>query len=267
MAIGSVTVTSLITHEEASFDFAVIHLGETELTGGVRASTSASDYATMKSALSEGMRLNGVSAVIRVLDEYFEEESLLSIRSLFRDEQRRILNVLCDATLSEAEGAFRQLHERYDPLMRFHADLGVPLPKVLRTAAEFDVNMQLRRMATASELPLGEMESRLREARDERVVLDETTLMSLTRAVERAADGLSRDPDDLEVLERWETLVALVRESGAGVDLRRAQNDYYRLMKTVRPAKAANGSSNASRWLQHFDSLGEKLSISPEALS
>ena len=81
-----------------------------------------------------------------MLDEYFDEP-LLSIRSLFRDEQRRILNLLCDATLSEAESAFRQLHERYDPLMRFHAALGVPLPKVLRTAAEFDVNMQLRRMA------------------------------------------------------------------------------------------------------------------------
>jgi hypothetical protein len=266
MAIGSIIVTSLITHEEASFDFTVIHLGETELTGGVKASTTASDYEAMKSALSEDMRVNGVSAVIRVLDEHFEEESLLSIRSLFRDEQRRILNVLCDATLSEAEGAFRQLHERYDPLTRFHADLGVPLPKVLRTAAEFDVNMQLRRMATASELPLGEMESCLREARDERVVLDETTLMSLTRAVERAAEGVWRDPDDLELLERWETLVAVVRESAVDVDLRRAQNDYYRLMKTVRPAKAAtagNGSSSANRWLQHFDALGEKLSISP----
>jgi alpha-amylase/alpha-mannosidase (GH57 family) len=266
MAIGAVTVTSLITHEEASFDFTVIHLGETELTGGVRLSKTAVDYEAMKSALSEDMRVNGISAVIRVLDEHFEDP-LLSIRSLFRDEQRRILNVLCDATLSEAEGAFRQLHERYDPLTRFHAALGVPLPKVLRTAAEFDVNMQLRRMATADELPLGEMESRLREARDERVALDETTLMSLTRAVERAAAGVTRNPDDLELLERWQTLVEVVREAGIDVDLRRPQNDYYRLKNSVRPAMAANagnGSSSANRWLQHFDSLGEKLSISPE---
>jgi hypothetical protein len=28
---------------------------------------------------------------------------------------------------------------------------------------------------------------------------------------------------------------------------------------------AGNGSSAANRWLQHFDALGEKLSISPEA--
>jgi alpha-amylase/alpha-mannosidase (GH57 family) len=267
MAIGSITVTSLITREEASFEFAVIHLGETELTGGVRPAGSAEHYEAMKRDLSEDIRVNGISSVIRVLDEYFAEP-LLSIRNLFRDEQRRILSLLCDTTLSEAESAFRQLHERYDPLMRFHAALGVPLPKVLRTAAEFDVNMQLRRMAAADELPLGDLESRLRESRDERVALDETTLMSLTAAIERAAGEFARNSDDLERLERWETLVAIVREAGVDVDLRRPQNEYYRLKKAVRPmiaANAGNGSSTANRWLQHFDALGEKLSISPEA--
>jgi len=268
MAVGSIVVTSLITREQESFEFTVIHLGETELTGGVRRVSPAQPYEAMKRDLSEDMRVNGISSVIRVLDEYFVDEPLLSIRALFRDEQRRILNLLCDATLSEAESAFRQLHERYDPLMRFHATLGVPLPKVLRTAAEFDVNMQLRRMAAADELPLGDLESRLRESRDERVVLDETTLMSLTNAVARAAADFSRDPDNLELLERWESLVTIVRDAGVAVDLRRPQNDYYRLKKTVRPvtaANAGNGSSTANRWLQHFDALGEKLSISPEA--
>ena len=35
---------------------------------------------------------------------------------------------------------------------RYRDALGVPLPKVLRTAAEFDVNMQVRRMAAADDL-------------------------------------------------------------------------------------------------------------------
>jgi len=267
MAIGSITVTSLITREEASFEFTVIHLGETELTGGVRPAALAEHYDAMKRDLSEDMRVNGISSVIRVLDEYFNEP-LLSIRALFRDEQRRILNLLCDTTLSEAESAFHQLHERYDPLMRFHATLGVPLPKVLRMAAEFDVNTQLRRMAASDEVPLGELESRLRESRDEKVSLDETTLMSLTAAIERAAGDFSRNSDDMEKLENWAKLVSIVRDAGVDVDLRRPQNDYYRLKKSVRPviaATAGDGSSAANRWLQHFDALGEKLSISPEA--
>jgi alpha-amylase/alpha-mannosidase (GH57 family) len=267
MAIGSITVSSRLTREEASFEFTVIHLGETELTGGVRPSSTPPHYEAMKRDLSEDLRVNGISSVIRILDEYFGEP-LLSVRALFRDEQRRILNLLCDATLSEAESAFRQLHERYDPLMRFHAALGVPLPKVLRTAAEFDVNMQLRRLVEQDDIPLFDLEQRLREARDERVALDETTLMALERAVDRAADAFAGVPEDVSCLERWETLVSLVRRAQVRIDLRKPQTDYYRLKKLVRPvmaAEAGSGSATANRWLQHFDALGEKLSISPEA--
>ena len=267
MAIGSITVTSLITREESQYEFTVIHLGETELTGGVRPASGAATYEAMKSDLSEDMRVNGIASVIRVLDEYFAEP-LLSIRALFRDEQRRILNLLCDATLNEAESAFRQLHERYDPLMRFHATLGVPLPGVLRTAAEFDVNMQLRRLLDQEELPLSEIEILLRESRDEGVRLDETTLMALKQAVERAAREFAAKPEDFERLERWEAIVSLMRESQVNVDLRKPQNEYYKMRKIVRPvvaANAGNGSHAANRWLQHFDALGEKLAISAEA--
>src|SRR5438128_7064916 len=159
MAIGSITVTSLITREEAAFEFAVIHLGETELTGGVRPATSAAEqYAAMKKKLSDNLSTDGVSSVIRVLDEHFAEP-LLSIRSLFRDEQRRILNLICNSTLEEAESAFRQLHERYDPLMRYHTRLGIPLPTVLQTAAEFDVNLQLGRLLDEDPLPVNAIES------------------------------------------------------------------------------------------------------------
>jgi len=91
MAIGNITVTSLITRETSRFEFTVIHLGETELTGGVRPASDAARYEAMKRDLSEDIRVNGIASVIRVLDEYFEEP-LLSIRSLFRDEQRRILD-------------------------------------------------------------------------------------------------------------------------------------------------------------------------------
>lgn len=267
MAVGRVTVTSTITCEEASFEFAVIRLGVTELTGGVRGAVAAEGYEEMKHALSEDMRVNGVSSTIRILDDYFAEP-LLSIRDLFRDEQRRILELLLETTLADAESTFRSLHERYDPLMRFHAALGVPLPGVLRTAAEFDVNMQLRRLMEQEEIPLTEVEVLLREAREEGVSLDETTLMVMERAVRSAASALAEEPQDVEKLQRWEAIVSLMREADVKVDLRKPQDEYYRMKKIIRPviaASAGNGSSTANRWLQLFDALGEKLSISPEA--
>ena len=64
MAVGSIVVTSRITREEAAYEFTILHLGETELTGGVRPASHPESYEAMKRALSEDLRDNGVSSVI-----------------------------------------------------------------------------------------------------------------------------------------------------------------------------------------------------------
>src|SRR5207253_10851625 len=167
-------------------------------------------YDRAKRDLDETLEPGGIPAVIRMLDHEFNETPI-SIRSLFRDEQRRILHLLCNTTLEEAESAFRQLHERYDPLMRLHTRLGIPLPKVLQTAAEFDLNTQVRRLLERDDIPLPDVEARLREATDERVALDETSLMALKNAIERAAASFREDPADLDRLENFESIVAMIR--------------------------------------------------------
>jgi alpha-amylase/alpha-mannosidase (GH57 family) len=268
LAIGSIEVRSVVTRESERFELAVLHLGETELTGGVRVVRADSDYQQARAALAETMEPGEIPAVIRLLDQHFGRIPI-SIRSLFRDEQRRILHELLNATLEEAESTFRQLHERYDPLMRFHNRLGIPVPKVLQTAAEFDLNLQLRRMLSEEPLAIAELEARLREARDENVTLDETTLLAFKHAIEKAAERFHEHPEDLDRLELTEALAGIVREFEIDVDLRRAQNRYYRMRHMVRPAiEASSGNGHAARrWLELFDSLGEKLSFTPELVA
>jgi hypothetical protein len=206
----------------------------------------------------------GVPALIRLLDTHFGETPL-SMRSLFRDEQRRTMHELILASLEEAESAFRKLHERYDPLMRYHTSLGIPVPKVLQTAAEFDLNLQIRRFLQEDIAPPAEIEAHLREAEEEGVTLDATTLVAFRDAVERASERFLERPDDLDRLAALDTIVTIAREGAINIDLRRAQNRYYRMSNTVRPAIAASASNGeaAQRWLELFDSLGEKLSMAP----
>lgn len=267
LAIGAVEVRSRITHETAAFELAVLHLGETEITGGVRRVSlgQETDYERVRAALVEAMAPGEVPRLIRLLDLHFGDMPV-SLQSLFRDEQRRILHDLLNTTLGEAESALRQLHERYDPLMRFHNRLRIPLPQVLRTAAEFDLNLQIRRHLAADPLPLPEIESRLREAREESVSLDATTLMAFRQAIERASELFRERPDDYDRLDTLESLVSLVRDSNLDVDLRAAQNRYYRMRKAFRgPIEASAAHHEASRrWLERFDALGEKLSITSD---
>jgi alpha-amylase/alpha-mannosidase (GH57 family) len=262
LAIGSIEVRSLITYETAEFELAALHLGETELTGGVRRTRGGADYDRVREELTRVMQPGGIPAVFRLLDAHFAETPL-SVRSLFRDEQRRILHELIVATLEEAESTFRQLHQRYDPLMRLHTRLGIPVPKVLQTAAEFDLNRQLCRLLGHEPVPLMEIEAQLREARDEGVTLDETTNMAFGEAIERTSERFRERPDDLDRLESLETLVTIARDARLSIDLRRAQNRYYRMRAAVRPAIEASG--NGEQWLSLFDSLGQKLTVAPVA--
>ncbi|HWW59722.1 MAG TPA: DUF3536 domain-containing protein, partial [Thermoanaerobaculia bacterium] len=255
MAIASITVRSRITLAEESFELAVLHLGETELTGGVRATRG--DYNDAKRELVDAMEPGGIPAVIRLLDQHFNETPV-SIRSLFRDEQRRILHGLCNATLEEAESAFRQLHERYDPLLRFHTRLGIPVPKVLQTAAEFDLNVQLRRLLNDETPAIAEIEARLRQARDEQVTLDETTRLAFQSAIARASQRFAEHAEDLDRLELYVEIVEVVRTNRIEIDLRAAQTTYYRMKESVRPV------ITDPRWLEWFDALGGKLSISSQ---
>lgn len=261
LAIGSIEVRSTITHETGSFELAALHLGETELTGGIRPARGAG-YEDLRSELANAFEPGGIPRVIRLLDTHFGELPI-SIRSLFRDEQRRVLHELILTTLEEAESAFRQLHERYDPLMRFHARLGIPVPKVLQTAAEFDLNLQLRRLLEEPVPAIPELESLLREAEDEGVTLDETTLLAFGQAVERALESFGDRPEDLDRLESAEALVTALRDANLRIDLRDAQNRYYRLRASIRPAiEAAAGEASATRqWLELFDALGARLDI------
>ncbi len=262
LAIGSIEVRSIVTHETASFELATLHLGETELAGGVRPARNPADYEEVRRELAAAMEPGGLPTMIRLLDTHFGEIPV-SIRSLFRDEQRRVLHVLITATLEEAESAFRQLHERYDPLMRFHTRLGVPVPKVLQTAAEFDLNLQIRRLLENELTAPAELEARLREARDEGVTLDQTTLMAFREAAERAAERFKERPEALDRLEALDTAVTLIADANLPVDLRRVQNRYYRMRRQVRPAIEASSKNGAgAAWLAMFDTLGEKLSLS-----
>jgi alpha-amylase/alpha-mannosidase (GH57 family) len=260
LAIGSVTVRSLITHETADFEMAALHLGETELTGGVRRARGGADYDRVRDDLTRTMQPGEIPSVIRLLDTHFGDTPI-SVRSLFRDEQRRIVHQLIVATLEEAESTFRQLHERYDPLMRLHTRLGIPVPKVLQTAAEFDLNVQIRRMLDGDPPPLKELEAQLDEAHGEGVVLDTTTHMAFAEAIDRASERFRERPEDLDRLELLEALVTIARRTRLDIDLRRAQNRYYRMRTSLRPAFAA--SANSGSWIELFDSLGSQLTVAP----
>jgi alpha-amylase/alpha-mannosidase (GH57 family) len=264
LLVGRAKMTSQITCESSTMTFGVLHFGDHNLNGGARRFQGEEPYQATVQELSEVFRRADFPEVIRLLDKHFGE-STYSLRSLFRDEQRKVLNLLLESTLAEAEAIYRQLYERNAPMMRFITSLGIPTPKAFYSAAEFVLNSNLRRAFEGEEVDVERVKSLLEEAKLEGVTLDAATIeYALRRSIERMAKQFSTNPHDFSLLQRLNAILELTRSLPFMVNLWEPQNIYYEVLKTVYPEsrdRAEQGDESAKMWVAYFASLGEKLYI------
>jgi hypothetical protein len=204
-----------------------------------------------------------IPEVLRIMDK--ELESTYSLKSMFRDDQRVILNQILKAPLEEAESAYRQIYEDHVPLASFLRDLGVPLPKAIAAAAEFALNGNLRREFANEEMNLEHVRKLLEESRSIGISLDFTTLeYTLRQTIERLSEKFAIEPGDMACLDRLEGIIEMARSLPFETVLWSAQNAWVEVRRnTLREQlqREQDGGQDARSWVQHFLSLGEKLKV------
>jgi hypothetical protein len=264
LAVGKARFTSDITRESAVLTFGVLHFGDHNLNCGVGDYQGEEKLEALVQEVSGTFARADFLEIIRILDRHFRT-STYSLKSLFRDEQRRVLGMILEPTLLETETAYRQLYERYAPLLRFLKDSGVPPPRALSIALEFSLNASLRRAFEGEELDFPVIEPLLEEARTLDVALDAATLeFAVRRSIERMAQRLFDRPNELPLLRRLETAVRLAQVLPFEVNLWKVQNVCYDLFTRAYPdfrKRAAEGNEQAQEWVQHFTALGERLRV------
>ncbi|MGO9210594.1 MAG: DUF3536 domain-containing protein [Terriglobales bacterium] len=261
LAVGHGRVCSRVTQECAHLTFGALHLGDHNLNAGTRYFRGQEDYDSLVREVGEAFLSADIPGALRALDRQFVGVTY-SLKSLFRDEQRRVVSIILDSTLGDAESSFRHLYEQHAPLMRFLGELGTPPPRVLHMTAEFVLNASLRRAFEEQNFDLERIRSLLDAAQRERVTLDSAGLSyALRHSLERMIQRLQAGPAELEPLERLEAVVDLARSLPFEVDLWEVQNRYYQMLQQVRPEFQARDDDAGRIWLAHFDRLGEKLRI------
>jgi alpha-amylase/alpha-mannosidase (GH57 family) len=267
LALGRVRVTSEISWESALLSFGVLHFGDHNVSGGVRSFRGQSAYRTMVEQVTGAFSRGDLTEVIRLLDKHFLELTY-SLKSLFRDEQRKITNLILESSLAEAEAAYRELYDHHALLMRFLVDMGVPLPRAFHAAAEFILNLDLRRALEEDEPDLDDVQAILQAVATWRVSLDVAGLgYALEGTIERLAEEFQAQPGELAALQRLDTVAGLARFLPFEVNLWKAQNVYYDILQTIYPEfrmRAEQGDKGAQEWLHHFMSLGGRLLVHVE---
>lgn len=260
-AIGRVQVTSRATAAAGVVSYAVLHQGDHNLTGGVRTFQGAEAYAALRDECVKLFRVADLPEMVRFLDREFAA-STYSLRSLFREEQRRILGVILSEHLRQAEATHREIHDTHAPLLRVLADLHIPLPRSFVASVEFVLNTDLRRAFESKTPDLDRIRQLLSEAADwTGVELDSPRLAyAARRAIERGMEAVGLDPQQSDRMTRLAQLVTVCGSAPFHVDLARAQNLYDQLRRRVRTELASHPAEVPLRdWMQAFDALGREL--------
>jgi alpha-amylase/alpha-mannosidase (GH57 family) len=263
LAVGRVRLTSEITREADLLEFGVLHLGDHNVNAGVRLFRGDPTYGVLKQEVMEPFRRADFAEVIRVIHRTFGDSNY-SLSSLFRDEQRRVLDLILGVSLREAENVYRQFYERRAPMMRYLTSLGIPLPKALLASAEFVLNSYLRAALEEEEIDPDSVRSLLETASLEGVVIDAPTLeYAFRQNLNRITTELGKRPSESSV-QHLLRASGLIRFLPFTVDLWRVQNIVYGLLRDRLPKMreaSARGDETANRWIAAFTTLAGQVHI------
>ncbi len=273
LSIGRMRVESSLTGDAELMSYGVLHFGDHNLSAGVRrgpGSQGTEEDARLIALIAEIVQPfehGDLAQVVRLLDRSFDGLSY-SLRSLFRDEQRRVIGLVLDSTLKDAEGELREMYVQHAPLLRYLHSLGTPPPGALRAAVEHVLDVDLKRALADPRVDPGEVQKLLDEAAGLGATLDGGGLSyALERSLGALVESLTRTPEDMTLLRRADRVAGLARRPPFKPDLWSAQNRCYAMLEIAYPVmkeEADAGEDLAMEWTGLFRSLAGKLGLRVE---
>jgi alpha-amylase/alpha-mannosidase (GH57 family) len=264
LAIGSAHLRSNVTAAESQISFAVLHLGDHNLLGGVREFVDQASFAAMRNDIKEAFDRSDLAEIIRLMDKHFETHNY-SLWHLFRDEQRKVWGRILETTLDEVTASFRSIYSHHYPIMRAMREQRAPIPKALRLTAELTINSDLRQAIESNEFDAAHVAGLIEEVNRWRFEVDRTTLgfVASLRAQE-LIEQFRRAPHDSAPLDRlYATLVALERLT-LPLDLFKVRNQLFVTSKQMLGEmieRNMGSDRDATMWIERFIRLSDYLRL------
>jgi alpha-amylase/alpha-mannosidase (GH57 family) len=268
LAMGRVKIVSAVTGKQRSFSFAVLHFGDQNITAAVKAfePEDAAAFEAFAAQAAEQVQRADFPEVIRLLDRYYGHMDY-SLTSLFTDEQRRIVQLILNSTLSDIENSLTTIYEDHASLLHYLSQAGLPKPPALTLAAGFAVNAGLRRALDTDPIDQPLLRSFLKLAKADQVPLETATLSYIAdQRMKSAMVELQMSAGSLETLGRALLLASTLVELPFDLNLWQAQNIWNDILRTSSYSLTALTADDRPQWDKSFSELGACLSIDCTAI-
>jgi alpha-amylase/alpha-mannosidase (GH57 family) len=268
LALGRVHVASIITGNAQSFSFAVLHFGDQNITAAVKvySGMDAPAFEAFSTQAAEHVQRAVFPEVIRLIDHFYGRADY-SLTSLFRDEQRRIVKLILNSTLTDIENSLATIYQDHASLLHYLSQAELPKPPALALAAGFAINAGLRRVLEANPIDVAQMRSYLAMAKADQVPLETANLSYIAdQRMKRTMVELQTSSGSLEVLDRALLLARTLTELPFYLNLWQAQNIWYEILRNSGQGLTVLEAEDRPRWEKDFNELGVCLTFDTEAI-
>jgi alpha-amylase/alpha-mannosidase (GH57 family) len=262
LLFGQARVASQITQEPETVIFAVVHFGDQNITAVVKRydPSQPEQYADFVQQARSAVIGADFPALIRLFDRIFNGVTY-SVQSLFKDEQRRILKLILNSTISEVESSLIAIYEDHSSLLHFLSKSGAPKPPALSLAASFAVNAGLRRALESDPIDALQVRAYRGLASADQIELEKSVLGYIAdQKMKRVMVSLNADFRNMLRMDNALLTARTLSELPFDVNTWQAQNIWYDILKLSRKQSLPDG------WEEKFRELGTQMKIRVDEL-
>lgn len=260
LVLGITLVKSNVTRTEKKFAFCVVYMGKHNLIGNISQEMQADKFYSMQVRLVNAFEEGRLGDVIGLMQTYFGPDKY-TLWQLFKDEKRKVLDMITRKSLEELEYSLRRIYNHDYPLVTALDNNDVPIPSAYRATFEYVLNADLLKWFGAERVNIKELERIMGELEKWKLPIgdpDSVARLAGDRIFNELKAISGEETENQKRIERLNRVFPLLKKFDLKLNLYKSQNLYFLISRQ----HLQDGHSEA--WIKQFNLLGENLRVKVE---
>jgi alpha-amylase/alpha-mannosidase (GH57 family) len=255
LVLGITKVRSLVTRSEKKFAFAVICIGVHNIIGNISLDMEADKFASMQYRITHAFDEGRVGDVIGVMQTYFGPDKY-TLWQLFKDEKRKILDLIAKNELEELEESLRRTYNRDYPLVNALANNEIPIPNAYRTTFEYILNADLMKSFSSEKINVKTLERIVNEMEKWNLKIEDPDKLSRLagESIFKELKRIDNEGVNERRVQRLNRLFPILNKFNLSPNLYQSQNLYFEMSLNRKKTKEELTE-------EQFSLLGDNLGV------
>ena len=260
MVMGITNVMSKVTRSEKKFAFAAIYMGQHNIIGNISLDLQVEKFAAVQEQMVQAFDEARVTDILGLMQNHFGGEKY-TIWQLFRDEKRKVFNLITYQSMRDLESSLRRIYNRDYPLVMALANSDTPIPNAYRTTFAYILNEDLVRTLEAERMNVAQIERIMGELVKWRLEIDDAGRLERLagESIFRELRRIAVEGDNYKRIQRLNRVFPLLLKFNLNPNLYKSQNLYFEMASANRTHKG-----HSAEWIKNFTALGDQLGVKLE---